>query len=281
MKNKKGVTLISLIVTIMVLAILSSVAIYTGRDIIESSKLTTFTAEMKVMQTEVNAIYEKYINGESINANNTSYEGDEILGLESTTTSEITTRKNEIFQALNSDLNAGIYSTEKDQYKYWNNDLIKKLGIEGVENAYFVNVKRRSIISYNGLNYEGKMYYTLAQLPDSFYNVEYEDKNGVPTFDVNVNQQSKDKWKIDISNIQYNEGYIEKWQVQYKLDSQEYWSTSDDLSFVVNKAGNYIIKIKNGNIESEEQTVEITVSVTGGGSQIPTSTAREYKYILY
>ena len=57
--NQKGVTLIALVITIIVLLILAAVATYSGREVIESSKLTAFTTEMKIMQTNVNEIYEK------------------------------------------------------------------------------------------------------------------------------------------------------------------------------------------------------------------------------
>ena len=101
----------------------------------------------------------------------------EILTIGSETTNEITSKKDKIFQELSSDSEARIYTDEKDQYKYWSNDLIKSLGIENTEDVYFVNIKRRSIISYSGLKYEGKMYYTLEQLPDGLYNVEYNSSN--------------------------------------------------------------------------------------------------------
>ena len=52
--DNKGVTLISLVVTIVVLIILASIATYSGVNVIRQSKLDKFTAEMKIMQTEVN-----------------------------------------------------------------------------------------------------------------------------------------------------------------------------------------------------------------------------------
>ena len=61
--NSKGVTLIALVITVIVLLILASIATYSGMDIIESSKLSTFTAEMKIMQTQVNSLYDKWKKG--------------------------------------------------------------------------------------------------------------------------------------------------------------------------------------------------------------------------
>lgn len=50
MKSDKAITLIALSITIIVLIILAGVAFSTGRDTLESSKLTAFTTEMKLMQ---------------------------------------------------------------------------------------------------------------------------------------------------------------------------------------------------------------------------------------
>ena len=64
--NSKGVTLVALIITIVVLIIIASIATYSGIDIIRSSRLTSFTTEMKIMQTELNELYEQWKNGEII-----------------------------------------------------------------------------------------------------------------------------------------------------------------------------------------------------------------------
>ena len=97
-------------------------------------------------------------------------------------------------------------------------------------------------------------------MPSGLYNVEYENKNtGKPTFDVSAEEVS-DKYKISISNIQYS-GYIDKWEVKYQKEGQDYWSTSEDLSFFVNEGGTYKIKIVNGSVESEEKEVETSKEI--------------------
>ena len=95
-------------------------------------------------------------------------------------------------------------------------------------------------------------------MPDNLYNVEYEEAQiALPTFEVRTENIGRDKWRITIYNINYG-GYINKWEVKYKLKEQENWRTSQDLSFVVNEQGTYQIKIKNNNIETVE-IQEITV----------------------
>ena len=87
--------------------------------------------------------------------------------------------------------------------------------------------------------------------------MQYENKNTQkPTFDAEV-EEINGEYKITISNIQYN-GYIDKWEVKYQKEGQDYWSTSEDLSFFLAEGGIYKIKIINGNVESEEKTISIT-----------------------
>ena len=58
-KNKKGITLIALMITVVVLLILASVATYSGIEAIENSKYTKFKAELKIMQSYINSWYEE------------------------------------------------------------------------------------------------------------------------------------------------------------------------------------------------------------------------------
>lgn len=235
--NVKGITLVSLILTIIILLILASIATYSGIDVIKSSKFTKFTTEMKIMQTQVNALYEKYKNGDT-----------EILNLGK----DLNEQADIVFTSDTSGI------TDQTGYKYFDRATIEVLNIEGVEEEFFINVETRSVVSYEGFEYEGVTYYTLEQLPNGLYNVEYNENTntGSPTFNTDVEKIGDNKWRITVSNIQYS-GYIDKWEVKYRLSSQENCNTSKDLSFVVTEQGKYIIELVNGNIKSEDKKVII------------------------
>lgn len=173
--------------------ILASVATYSGVNILRQAKLNKFTAEMKLMQTEVNDLYNRYKNGEDV-----LNLGKDLTGQEE--------QVNKVFT------NEASGITETTGYRYFDKETLDNLGIDGVDGEFFVNIEKRSVVSYEGLKYEGVTYYTLAQLPDGLYNVDYQDRNTEkPTFDV-ATTVNNDKYTITVSNIQYN-GYIEKWQV--------------------------------------------------------------------
>lgn len=245
-ENQRGVTLIALVTTIVVLLILASIATYSGVQVIESSKLTTFTTEMKIMQINVNELYDKWKRGELA----TDSEGNIDIGKDLAYNQEVKEQTNKV-------LKTELDITDTTGYKYFDKETISNLKIEGVKQEFFINIKKRDVVSYKGLKYNNNMYYTLTQLPQGLYNVEYKpNQSEKPIFDVNYKNVGENKWKITVSNIQYD-GYINKWTVKYKLEDKDYWSTSENLSFEVNSAGIYKIKIENGEVQSDEKIIEI------------------------
>ena len=235
-KKEKGITLISLVITITVLIILASIATYSGINVIKQSKLNKFTAEMKIMQTEVNSLYDRYMSGEV-----------SVLEIGK----ELDSEANNVFIGSASGI------TDSSGYKYYDRETIEGLGIEGVEEEFYVNVEKRSVVSRLGIEYEGKKYYTLAQLPDGLYNVEYDNKNSNgPEFNATIEQEDSGEIKIKVTDIKYD-GYVNKWEVKYKLEGEDYWRTSEEFEFKVEEFGKYKIKVVNGEIESEEKEIEI------------------------
>ena len=223
-KRNKGITLISLIVTIIILSILSTIAIYSGNEIIRQAKLNKFTAELKIMQTEINSLYDRYSSGET-----------EVLNYGE----DLDSQANYVFSNLDSEIE------NRDEYRYYNQYTIEnQLGLEQIEGEFYVNVKKRSVISREGLEYEGKVYYTLNQLPNGMYNVEYEkirlDQDGYFLKTTTINKEApsannptipagfkpvdtdKAKWDTESSEptqIDVNEGLV----IEDKEGNQFVW----------------------------------------------------------
>ncbi len=263
-KNNSGITLTSLIITIIVLLILASIAVYSGIETVRSSKLTKFTTEMKIMQLKVNDLYDSYTNNRSVKVGETEYVG---KGQEASEGVEAKPGVQEIGKDLSAapqdKLNeassgSGIDITTENGYRYYDVETVKSLQIDGVEGEFFISVPNRQVISVDGFEYDGQKYYTLEQLPDGLYNVEYNPINDTPTFDATYEQIGDNKWKITISNIQYD-GYISKWDVRYQKDGQSYWSTSEELTFEVNESGLYKIYIEKGDVRSAETSKALGV----------------------
>ena len=227
MKEKNsGITLVSLVITIIVLIILASITVYSGISTVRSSRLTKFTTELKMMQQKVNELYDSYTNNKSVTVNGTEYVGKGQAATETTQSipgiQEIgenpdgifnTSRLEEIF----SEEGSGI--TDKTGYMYYDAETITALGLDNMEYEFFVNVANRSVVSIEGFNDYGNIYYTLDQVPDGVYNVEYNRVDGNLSFET-TSEIKNGQGKIHIVNISYNE-YVNKWQVRYRLKVEE------------------------------------------------------------
>lgn len=233
-KNSNGITLVALVVTIIVLLILTSVGTYSGIRAAKLAELNRFTAELKIMQTQVNSMYEKWKNDETIN-NQTILS----IGTEISSNNDVQTQANIVFTQNASGI------TSQVGYKYYSQSIISSLGIEGITQDFFVNIQTRSVVSYQGLDYKGTTYYTLNQLPSGLYNVEYNNENTTidPEMDnVTVEKTDNSRWKLTVNDITYG-GYVQKGKIQYQRLGDDYWSESKDNSFIVIEQGVYIIKI--------------------------------------
>ena len=61
MKNQKGITLIALVITIIILLIIASVATYTGINAIQDSKNQSYMSEVEMLKQVVLENYTKYL----------------------------------------------------------------------------------------------------------------------------------------------------------------------------------------------------------------------------
>ena len=175
--NDKGITLVALVITVIVLLILASISIPAGRDVIANTKLTTFGTEMQIMQTEVNKLQQKYKNGDT----SVLEIGKDLQGNEEET------------NAFN-----GAIETETEGYRYYDKITLKELGLNDFSQEFLVNIPKRMIISLAGFNYKGQYIWTMAQLSNGSYNVKFEGINSETTFDLD---KICDKLKIERSDL--------------------------------------------------------------------------------
>lgn len=152
MKSDKGITLITLVITIVVLLILSGVATYQGTRTLEFSRALKFATELQIIQQEVNKIYEE--NKENLSNIN--------LG-----TSVDTTNQN-IVKA-----HKAASTTNINKFRYFNAEsILSAFGIEDIKQEIIVCFETREVISVTGINYNRETYYTQNELPMNTFNVE-------------------------------------------------------------------------------------------------------------
>lgn len=244
--EEKGVTLIALVTAIVLILILSSIGATAGMSTINWASFSQFKNELKILQTKVN----------ELNQNNE-------VNIGQTLSEEQKSIFNNL--AISNIIYNGNGETEEEKskiqegFRYCNRDYIKKeFNLESVKRDYLINVEYRYVICYEGFEYDGNIYYMPEQIDDSLYNVKYSDKNpkeGDFDFDVSYVKEN-DRWKIEVSNITYT-GYINNWQVEYRLDGESKWKKANGLTFYVTKAGNYYVQVSHDDINLGSKLVSI------------------------
>ena len=120
MRNNSGITMISLAVTLIILALLAGIGISLGLDSYETSKVQNFIATMKIIQGKVDQIAE--MSDKSAYLNGTP--------------------------------------NENNEYYYTAQDLKNKLGLKGIDMAVYINFETREIRAENGIkadmDYDGE-----------------------------------------------------------------------------------------------------------------------------
>lgn len=150
LKQNKGVTLVALAVTIIVLLILASITITSSLKSVKISKVSEAKAQLKTMQTNVNSWYQEFKNGNT-----------DVLGYGNSNVSNYS----EVFNTV------GI--TDTSGYRLFTSTYITDdLGIDGISRDMLIDVKNRKIILTKGVQDDDKVYYTLEDFGISNVNNE-------------------------------------------------------------------------------------------------------------
>lgn len=145
MKNNRGITLITLIMTVLLLVIIAGLAIKNGTDTFKNTKVVKFETYMKMLQKEVDNILE---------------EGTDYMTLGSPVTGEHKAKLEAIIS--DSSVNQFIETTSADEPKlryFSSSDIQEIFGIKDIEDEIVINFANREIISLNGVEKNGNMYY--------------------------------------------------------------------------------------------------------------------------
>ena len=124
--NEKGVTLVALIITIIILLILSGVSITIGGYSIDSYKNNALESEIRMVQTAVMSQYEKYI----------------------------TTKDVSLLVGEQCSESGNINATTKE-YNLLEPEDLEKIGMENLKDAYIVNYKTGEVINKTSTKSDG------------------------------------------------------------------------------------------------------------------------------
>lgn len=240
-KENNGITLVSLIITIVIMLILVSVTTYSGINSYKNAKVTQFVTQMQLIQKKVD---------ELVTANEYSNLGTSAEAYQGIITS-----------AHNSE---EINSNDAQDFKYFSINSLKDLDLENIDTPVLINFETREVVSTNGVNYKNRTYYTQYLLPQGQALVEYtgmqrqsinfevtKELNGLNCL-VNITGASPN------CTITYGEGATALEVTQWKTISN-YTKANDNDSVNISKSGTYIFKIQDNenNVNPETQTINI------------------------
>lgn len=249
MKNENGITLISLVMTIVLIFILASIGTYTGFESYENMRVQAFVAKMKTIQEAVNNLCEKYSVSE-INEMGFAFDS-----------SSIPSDQKNILNTVISDGTAGKlkswFSSGGDDstinYRYFTIEQISTiLGIKDFDTPIFFNPKTKNVIATDGIKYEGTMYYRQYDLSGG----ETLSEPVVDT-DYNLTPYISVQTYNNLGVIKIDSDFTFKEIVYYKKENETYNQigySQDRDKVTVNESGTY--KIEATTIDGTTKTAE-------------------------
>lgn len=136
MKNEKGITLISLVITIIVLLILASISSYIGVNSVKESGDSAVKAELQLVQQAAFQKYAKY----NLTGNQSNLPGNSYVDF---------TKLNEVIEQIKQKTGVTIEFKDNDANNYYLLDIngLQALGITNTQDEYIVNYTTGEVIN--------------------------------------------------------------------------------------------------------------------------------------
>ncbi|MBO5179323.1 MAG: hypothetical protein J6B87_03155 [Clostridia bacterium] len=198
MKNNKGISLVSLIFTIIVIIILASIVIYYGYT--QNINKATFSRIYNEMQEITTAVQERHA-AHRINGSSYPYIGTKLTDESAITINGIK-------------YGNGYYLVSQKQ-------LSDELGVSNVTREYVVNYETGEIVSKEPIYMEEKVVYTIQQLIENELNGELLTKSGEYDEEKGVNKPILTEGMVP---VKYSSG---KWIVTTEDDTEWYDYSAD------------------------------------------------------
>ena len=272
MKNNKGITLASLVLTIVVLLILASIFIYSGANTVKYTKYNKARSEISVIQTHVNSWYQEYKNIENLSeykALTTQTQKNEyknnFLNNYGVPANESNCDSNKLDETIDA---TGIENIEK--YRYLSSEFLEnKIGLN-VSFDYLANIEERIVILFGGIKYNDIWYFTA----DDFKLMNVNGGAPINNSEFNL-KQGYDK-EIIIADLKFKkndeEVDISKFKILCALQNSDNWNdvTASAVKYTdwkdnkikyripVDNYGQYKIKISTtDNVEMGENYIDV------------------------
>lgn len=186
MRNQKGITLITLMLTMIIIFILGAISVYTGVEAYKTIKIQNFMAQMRVIQERVNLICEDWKNwdgydvsgDDSADANNfnlyiDAYLKEKNAGMAKQRASETTYPEfHDIINSPDKTILTGNDKVITNYYHFTSEELEQYLGLKDLKIDVIINFSTRNFVEKDGVESintagEVKIYYVLDELVEA------------------------------------------------------------------------------------------------------------------
>ncbi len=146
MKETKGITLITVIMTVLLLTILAGLVITNSVNTYQDAKVIKFETYMNMIQKKVDLMLDEDVDYRTLGA-------------------ELTEDQTAKIQEIISEGNIATKNITAARLRYFSgNDIYSVFGISEVSDDIVINFTNRDIISLNGIEKDGVTYYTAYNL---------------------------------------------------------------------------------------------------------------------
>lgn len=260
MEGNKGITLVALIVTIVLMIILTSVTITYGMDIYKNNKIHRFVAQLQMIQKKA----DNY--AEELNFLKTEEEREDKI------TNDLQINGESKENVVNALIDRGEIEGDINDFKYFTvDDLIKNFQIDNIDDdiVFAINFKTREVINTTGEKYKGVTYYTqYKNLPGSQNLVKYEgtDETGftweIECFGLNSKIVITDitpantvlSYGLNTSGAVYDESM--KNSIPWIIESN-HTIENETYEISITKSGSYVAKIED--VDGNVKTADINI----------------------
>lgn len=267
-KDNKGITLVALIITIVIMIILGSVTIYTGLDTYKLSKVNAFVIEMQLIQAKVDELIDTKPKDELLQLGISIFD----------TTDEVKINFEEAFE--NGEIKIGDLNT----CRYFTKDeLLQIFDIEDAYSGVTICLDTREVVSDKGIEYEEVKYYTQYKLPKGQALITTTTTKRKINFELDLSIDGLNS-NVTVRALS-GEELIANGMLKYKEKNESNWKVitnhtekNNSYSVVISKSGSYVFRLEDNT--DKTNYVEKTISITLTNKPKTNLTLSSYNYGL-
>jgi len=277
--NNKGITLIALIITIVVMLIIIGVTVNTSLNALNKTKLRGFYTQLEYVQKRIDDIAstnESYINSNG----NKVYLKEQGTVLKSA-------QKTNLQNILNTEgMGLGL---SVSTFRYFTKEQLESvLGLSDIDYDVFVDFNSRTVIAEDGIKIGGKTYHILK---NSVYFVDSNfssDKEKVAKLEFDITTYGRDyyssimintdntmnttntmvligedNYRILVTAYNGNNRKLEGGILKYKKTTNKYWETATNMEITISDLGEYNIEYQDNNKKKISAVIKIWINGYG------------------